>query len=73
MFYGLKDGRYAVYVSNGETIIRDISDCNIVEKTSADIIQKNLNTLSEQLSVLSGSAPISALDMPVMALPTVSD
>ncbi len=71
MFYGLRDGRYVVVVDNGQTIIKDIKGCSIVDRTFTDAIRKNFGILSQQMRLLSGEESPTVLDMQMEMLPNV--
>ncbi len=72
MFYGLRDGRYVVVVCNGQTTIRNINGCSIVDRSFTDAIRKNFGILSKQMRLLSGEESPTVLDMQMEMLPNVN-
>lgn len=72
MFAGLAHGRYLLVAEKGETMIRDISHCNIIDaqavlnmKRDLRTLQKAMTELQERLLVFVGDRHPNLLDEPL--------
>lgn len=54
LFYGLRDGRYLLKVSQGEVLIRDLAQYSVVDMEQVNVVRQNLKLISQQMHVFSG-------------------
>jgi phage anti-repressor protein len=72
MFRGLAEGRYLVVSCGGETIIKDIANCSVVDVSVTRKLQQDIRTVMQatnelwkRMSILTGDQSQSLLDTPL--------